>query len=107
MNYALAHVFTTEIGTRLDGYDHAAHRRDPASLAQLARGVPILTAAVRTMLDQHEIDSHGECAACPRPRWRSRTRCQFPRELSALLADLETLGNPIGKHALDPEPRHR
>lgn len=104
MNYALAHVFTDEVGKRLDDYDAAAHRTDLESLTQLARGVPLLTGAVRSMLDQHQVDSHGDCTACPRPRWRRRTRCRFPLDLSALLADLDTLDNPTGKHALRPDP---
>ncbi|WP_410659557.1 hypothetical protein [Amycolatopsis sp. lyj-112] len=100
MNYALAQVFTDDVGKRLDDYDDAAHRGDPASLAQLARGVPILTGALRTVLAQHQVDSHGDCAACPRPPWRRRTRCRFPRDLSVLLADLETLDHPTGRHTL-------
>ncbi|MGY6658673.1 hypothetical protein ACXIZN_41595 [Amycolatopsis sp. TRM77291] len=100
MNYALTHVFADEVGKRLDDYEAAADRGDPASLAQLARGVPLLTGALRTMLHQHQVDSHGDCAACPRPPWRRRTRCRFPRDLAVLLADLDTLGNTTGRHAL-------
>ncbi|MFK0249555.1 hypothetical protein ACIQUM_33065 [Amycolatopsis azurea] len=100
MNYALAQVFTDEVEKRLDDYDAAAHRGDPQSLAQLARGVPILTGAVRTILAQHQVDSHGSCTACPRPPWRRRTRCRLPRDLSVLLVDLDTVDDTTGKHAL-------
>ncbi|OLZ50318.1 hypothetical protein [Amycolatopsis keratiniphila] len=102
MTYALAQVFTEDVEKRLDDYDAAAERRDPESLAQLALGVPLLTGALRTMLAQHQVDSHGDCTACPRPRWRTRTRCQFPRELSGLLTELHSLDNTAGKHVLRP-----
>ncbi|RSM80511.1 hypothetical protein DL991_10350 [Amycolatopsis sp. WAC 01375] len=102
MTYVLTQAFTDEVTTRLDSYDRAALQADSASLQQLAQGVPILTGALRALLDQHQIDTNGDCAACPRPQWRRRARCQLPRELSVLLTDLSNIDHATGRHALRP-----
>ncbi|WP_410646380.1 hypothetical protein [Amycolatopsis sp. cmx-4-54] len=102
MTYVLAQTFTDEVMTRLDSYDRTAHHDDTASPQQLAQAVLLLTGALRALLDQHQIDTNGDCEACPRPRWRRRTRCQLPLKLNVLLTDLSTIGEATGRHALRP-----
>ncbi|WP_340682562.1 hypothetical protein LCL61_28355 [Amycolatopsis coloradensis] len=101
MNYVLAQAFADGVTERLRDFDNVALQGDIDDLEQLARsGIPLLTGALRVLLDQHLVDSHGDCAACPRPLWRRRTRCRLPRDLRILLTDLHTLDLPGGRHAL-------
>ncbi|QXV57464.1 hypothetical protein [Amycolatopsis sp. TNS106] len=101
MNYVLAQAFTVGVVERLRDFDNVALQNHTDDIEHLARTViPLLTGALRVLLDQHQVDSHGDCAACPRPPWRRRTRCRLPRDLSVLLTDLQTLDPPGGRHAL-------
>ncbi|WP_037305726.1 hypothetical protein [Amycolatopsis orientalis] len=105
MNYVLTQAFADDVAERLDTYDDLARQGDNASLTQLAPGgILLLTAALRTLLAQHQVDSHGHCKACPRKWWQNRTRCQAARDLSALLIDPAILNSAPGRHALLREP---
>ncbi|MFC9249949.1 hypothetical protein [Amycolatopsis thailandensis] len=103
MNHVLAQAFIDTVTARLDHYDHTAQHGTITALEQTARsGIPVLTAALRTLLAQHEIDSHGQCDACPRPRWRRRTPCRILHHLNLLPTDPTLLVPATGRHALRP-----